>query len=371
MNLGVGRPAALDWLDALLKPEQALAWPLSDWDRVVRLARRMRLLARLAEALQAQGLLEAVPSAPRRHLMAMIHVSRWRTASLRWTAARVADAVGGAAGPLVLLKGAAYLANGLPISPGRLPSDLDILVPRAGLEVARERLHAAGWASGPMSEHDRRYYEEWSHEVPPMSHPILPVELDLHHNILPPVAATRVAAEPLLARLHPSGWPHWHVLQPEDQVLHSAAHLFFDSDFSDRVRDIVDLDGLMRHYGQQAGFYGSLLQRAQELQLSEPLALAVHFTRAWMGTPLPADWVRQVLRSGPAPARAAWLLPLYQAALTPPEADDPTRIEQRAAATALLIRYHWNRMPLSLLIPHLWHKWRHADDPVATAEPGA
>jgi hypothetical protein len=28
------------------------------------------------------------------------------------------------------------------------------------------------------------------------------------------------------------------------------------------------------------------------------------------------------------------------------------------AATVLLARYHFNRLPLRLLVPHLWHKWR-------------
>lgn len=371
MNPNRDRPATLDWLDAMLQPELALSWTLAEWDRVVRLARRMRLLARLAEALQARGLMQSVPQAPRRHLVAMIHVSRWRTSSLHWVATRVAEAIGDGAGPLVLLKGAAYLAEGLPIAPGRLPSDLDILVPRAGLELARQRLGAAGWASAPLSDHDRRYYEEWSHEVPPMNHPIHPVELDLHHNILPPLADSHVAIEPLLARLQSSGWPRWSVLQPEDQVLHSAAHLFLDSEFTDRARDIVDLDGLLRHYGVRAGYLESLLERARQLELTEPLALAVHFAQAWMRTPLPDDWVKQVRSVGPGPARAAWLIPLYRAALTPSEADDPAGIKKRAAATALLIRYHWNRMPLRLLVPHLWHKWRHANDPLTAPEPGA
>ena len=73
--------------------------------------------------------------------------------------------------PCVLLKGAAYMAQGLPIAAGRLPSDLDILVPKAALPIAQESLAAAGWRTVDMDEHDRLYYEDWSHEVPPMRHP--------------------------------------------------------------------------------------------------------------------------------------------------------------------------------------------------------
>jgi hypothetical protein len=44
--------------------------------------------------------------------------------------------------------------------------------------------------------------------------------------------------------------------------------------------------------------------------------------------------------------------------LTPAEPDIPSPASQDLAALANLIRYHWGRMPLRLLIPHLWHKLR-------------
>lgn len=80
---------------------------------------------------------------------------------------RVALQLEGADYPLVLLKGGAYIGQGLPISRGRLPSDVDILVPRANIASASARLQAAGWISKPLDAHDHRYYHDWSHEVPP------------------------------------------------------------------------------------------------------------------------------------------------------------------------------------------------------------
>ena len=67
--------------------------------------------------------------------------------------------------PRVLLKGAAYIGQDLPIAAGRLPSDLDILVPQAHLPDAQARLTQAGWNAVALDDHDRRYYYEWSHEV--------------------------------------------------------------------------------------------------------------------------------------------------------------------------------------------------------------
>jgi len=65
--------------------------------------------------------------------------------------------------------------------------------------------------------------------------------------------------------------------------------------------------------------------------------------------------------------RRTWLLPLLGSALMPTEPDDSPSLRQGVAAIALLARYHRQRMPLRLLVPHLWHKLRtarHAADDV-------
>jgi hypothetical protein len=351
-------PPQLAWLRALRKPEVALDWSLAEWERVVRLARRLRLLARLAESLMVAGLIERVPQQPRRHLIAAQRLSQWRTAAMRWTLERVATMLGDAAYPRVLLKGAAYIGQDLPIAGGRLPSDLDILVPRAHLLDSQARLTEAGWRTVELDEHDRRYYYEWSHEVPPMTHPLLRMELDLHHNILPPIARTHVDADALLDHLRPSKWSSWRVLDPVDQVLHSAVHLLYDSELRDRIRDLADLDGLLRHFGAAPDFMSRLPDRARTLGLQEPLALACHFCVNWLETPIPADVLEQIESIGPGRLRRAWLLPLLGTALMPTEPDDLPPLRQDIAAVVLLARYYRQRMPLRLLVPHLWHKVR-------------
>lgn len=355
----VSLPApALAWLQALRSPLLALDWTLAEWERAVRLSRRLRLLGRLAESVEAAGLMSQVPAPAARHLMAELQYSRWRTTHLLWALERLGAQLGGAGFPLVLLKGAAYIGQDLPIAAGRLPSDVDILVPREHLADAQARLQSAGWAETELDEHDRRYYNEWSHEVPPMRHGLHGLELDLHHNILPPVAHTHVDATLLLAQLQPSRWPLWQVFHPHDQVLHSAAHLFHDSEARDRMRDLVDLDGLLRHFGATAGFWDGLPGRARELGLTEPLALACHFAQHWLQTPIPTATRQSLHASGPSGLRRAWLHPLLEALLTPTEPDEAPPWQQDLAAQVLLLRYHYRRMPLRILVPHLWHKSR-------------
>lgn len=363
-------PPRLAWLRALREPALAADWTLAEWERVVRLARRTRLLARLAEGLAAAGLLDGIPPQPRRQLIAEQRLSRWRTSAVRWTMERVAAALRDAPPyPRVLLKGAAYIGQGLSIGAGRLPSDLDMLVPRAHLADAQQRLSRAGWNVKPLDDHDLRYYYEWSHEVPPMTHPLLTVELDLHHNILPPMARMTVDADRLLARSRPSSLPAWQVLDPMDQVLHSAAHLFFDSEMRDRIRDLVDLDDLLRHFGADPGFMRGLPLRARELGLEEPLALACRFCVRWIGTPIPEAVIESIESMGPGRLQRVWLLPLLKQVLLPAEPDEGWRPMREFAAALLLMRYHLRRMPLRQLVPHLWHKLRGGRRPVGSDTP--
>ena len=350
--------AALAWTRALAQPQHCLEWRLSDWERVIRLSRRLRLLGRLAEAVERAGLSSAVPPVVAHCLAAERQYSRWRTGSLLWLLDRLATMLGDRPYPVVLLKGAAYIAQDLPIAHGRLPSDADLLVPRAYIDDARQRLLNTVWTETALDALDRRYYHEWSHEVPPLLHPSFALELDLHHNILPPLSRTPVDAERLLERVQPCRWPAYRVLQPVDQVLHSAAHLFFDSDIRDRVRDLVDLDGLLRAFSPVPGFWDQLCERSKELGLAEPLALAVHFCVAWMGTPVPQNTLSRIAGAGPQAARRAWLLPLLSTLLVPAEPDARPPPLQPLAASIFLIRHHLWRLPVRLLVPHLWHKAR-------------
>lgn len=360
----------LCWLRAIRSPSLAMPWGLSDWDRVIRLAHRHRLLARLAASLERAGLMTAVPAQARNHLTAARHLSAARTRAMLWAIEWLPRTLNDPEYPLVLLKGAAYLGQELAIADGRLPSDLDILVPYARLLEIRFLLRAGGWCEPRLDEHDRRFYIEWSHELPPLTHPAHAIELDVHHNILPPRGGKSLDAKLLFENLGPSRWPHWQVLSPVDQLLHSAAHLFYDSEPRDRVRDLVDMDGLMRHFGADPKFWHELPQRASALGLMEPLTLACHFTHSWLDTPIPERLSLTLKGEGPGAVRLRWLLPLMERVLLPTEPDDEDSIAKKAALTIVLARYHSHRMPLRLLVPHLWHKMRARNSVDSEAEPG-
>lgn len=344
----------LGWLEALRRPEVCLRWDLLRWETVIRRARRMRLLGRLGHAVAAAGLVEQLPAAAARHLRAEERLAASRCDALRWALERAGQALAGAPYPVVLLKGAAYIAQGLPIAHGRLPSDVDLMVPLDAMADAQARLSAEGWSEVPLDAHDQRYYREWSHELPPLRHAHHGLELDLHHNILPPVARTRVDAALLLARIQPVPGTPWHVLHPVDQVLHSAAHLFHDADHGSRVRDLVDIDHLLRSGGADPAYGDALARRAAELGLQQSLALALAFCAGWLRTPLPEATGLPVLRWH----ERAFLVPCLSRVLESSSIDDEPGLAERWSQQALLWRHHLWRMPLPMLLGHAWHKAR-------------
>jgi hypothetical protein len=353
----------LAWLQALQDPAVVRGWSLDEWQDQLRLARRLRLLARLAAAvLDEPSVGAALPREVHDTLVGERRLSTARTTAMRWGLGWVSRALAGADYPRVLLKGAAYVMQGLPNAQGRMPSDIDILVPRHAIADAQARLLAQGWEEIAVDPHDHRYYHEWSHEVPPMRHGLHLMELDLHHNILPPVARDRVDAALLLGELRPLAQPPeaadgpWWTLSPEDQVLHCAVHLFNDSELRDRLRDLVDLDTLLRSHGVQPGFDERLIRRAQTLRLTDALVLGTSLCAEWLGTPCTASmkaWCQPRLRQ----PRLAVLRRLFAAVLYPTAADDEPGWPAEAAARALLLRHHWRRLPLPLLLRHVVHKW--------------
>lgn len=365
MKRQAGADRRFAWLRALQVPAEVLDWSLADWERVVRLARRMRLLARLACRLDEAGLLARLPPPVQQHLRGEQHLSQARIGAVVWAIERIGTALADTPWLRVLLKGAAYIGQDLAIARGRLPSDLDILVAHGHLAACQARLQDAGWQPPEMDAHDLAHYNEYGHEVPPMQHPLHDMELDLHHNILPPRGGVLLPVERMLARAQPSRFPGWLVFQPIDQVLHSAAHLFHDSALRDRVRDLVDLDGLFRQFGDTPDFWPSLVARAREFGLDEPLALALALCARWLGTSVPAQAVAALQPAWPGRPWRAALLWLFAQALLPEEPDAmPTRA-QRLATRVLFVRFHLRRLPLRRLIPHVWHKLQKLQRPPA------
>jgi len=343
---------------ALRQPAAVLQFSSTDWDRLVRQARHAGLLARLGETLDEAAMLDRVPSAPRAHFQAATAVAGAQHLHVRREVALIGQALRPLDVTPILLKGAAYVHAGLPAARGRVFSDIDILVPKARLPEVEAALMANGWATTHHSPYDQKYYREWMHELPPMRHIVRDTVLDVHHTILPTTARLKPDAARLFAAATELPGDGVRVLAPADMVLHSMTHLFHNDELSQALRDLSDLDLLLRHFGRDPSFWSDLAQRAQALDLSRPLYYGLRHAQQVLQTPVPPETLATVARHGPGWPLNRWMDGLWHRALRP---------AHRTAADAftapslflLYLRAHWLRMPPLLLVRHLAIKsWR-------------
>lgn len=349
---------------ALRDPERLIDLAPGEWDLLICQARPADLLARIAALAQRAGVWQALPEAPRQHLASALLLAQRQHLELGHEVHHIARALSAEGLPTVVLKGAAYVLRGSDAALGRMVSDVDILVPRERLAAAESALMMAGWVSTNRDAYDQRYYRQWMHEIPPLRHMTRGTVLDVHHAILPLTArfkpdtpALLDAAEALESRVA------IHTLSREDQVLHSAAHLFHESELEMGLRGLVDLDALLRENAHRPGFWEALLERAAHLDLRWPLCQALRYTQMVLETPVPAPvWRELTAHGGLATDQRAWLQDaLYLRALRPVHAS-LSDAWTPPARFLLYLRGHWLRMPPGLLALHLLRKaltaWR-------------
>ena len=337
-------------------PYTIRSFSLADWDRLIRQARRAGLQARLRGVLELHGQLASVPYEARSHLDAAATLAEKQQIAVRWEIDKITEALSGIAFLPIILKGGAYVMAGLPAATGRMFNDIDILVPRELLGPVEAALMLAGWHPSGLSDYDDRYYRRWMHEIPPMQHIKRATVIDVHHAILPDTA--RYHPDPAKLRSQAIAVDHMEnirVLAPEDMLLHSATHLFHDGDLPHGLRDLTDLDLLFQHFSKDANFWERLQARAQELGLGRPLFYAVRYTQHFLATPIPESFMDQLQTAAPSRATLTLMDAIFTRALAPDHvscSDTLTPMARKAA----YVRAHWLRMPLHLLLPHLFHK---------------
>lgn len=339
----------------LSSPERLTSLKLGEWDLLVRQARRLDILGTLAVSLETRSLLHQVPPAPRAHLTAARHAARHHERVVRWEAYCIERALAGVDTDVVLLKGAAYVMAGLPLADGRVQSDVDILVERSKLREVEAALLAHGWESVKTDEYDQRYYRDWSHELPPLFHPDRGTYIDVHHNILPETNRLRPSSAALLRAAQAIPDSRFKRLCDADMLLHVAAHMFQDGFLDRGLRELSDIDGLLRTFGARAEFWDELVQRAPEMDLQRPLFYALRYASLHLGSSVP----QRVLGASqswrpPSPLLVAMDAVVSKALLPRPLTHSSVRAS--SSRWLLYMRSHWLRMPPAMLARHLTHQ---------------
>jgi hypothetical protein len=326
---------------AHLLADPATARDVGDWTSLLSLARAESLIGSLAWRLKGQALPDKVAS--------ILEVARRdfdaaRTQSM-WEAEMARRALVPLGVPAILLKGTAYAAAGLEAGRGRSIGDLDIMVPRESLGAVQDALLAAGWEWVKEDAYDDLYYRRWMHELPPLIHRERDRMIDVHHTILPPTARPTPDAAAMIADsvALESGL---RILSPADMVIHSATHLFADGDLAGGLRNLWDIDRLVREFSGSAGFWDRLAERAKAHELLAPTARALRLATRLYGTPVDSRI------AGPTPLIDA----LFERRLL--ARNGWGQATRPALRFAFYVRSHWLRMPPLMLARHLWTKWR-------------
>lgn len=341
-------------LVSILKtPTQATKLDLSEWSQLVASARSANLAGLLAERIAAADI--PVPAEATRHLEALRQLSRRQTQSVRWEVHGLQRALSQLGIPVVLLKGAAYAVSEHPVGRGRLFGDIDILVPRHALGDVELRLMVAGWTSGKASPYDQRYYRTWMHELPPMVNVRRGTVLDVHHTILPltsrhsPDADAIIRAASALPDL-----PAVRIPRPEHLLIHSIVHLLHEGELHNGLRDLFDIDGLLRTGANEADFWPRVVDASRTLDVVAPVAFGLHLAAHLLDSPIPPHVLADMRIAAGGPA-SRLLTMLYTTAIRPENeaAESPAAT---LARFAIYVRAHWLRMPPHLLLRHLAHK---------------
>jgi len=349
----------MNLLNQLLRdPTIIRDWEAENWNCFLPLARNARLLGRCLYLFERNGLLDVVPQRFVDQFEGALAQTRYVQVQAKRELRQVQRALDREGIPLMALKGVAYLAAHLPPSGWRNLSDIDLLVREADIERAEQALKQAGWVpSGEFDDYDQHYYREWMHEVPPLVHHNRETEVDLHHNLAPPVSRIRIDAARLWedAVMAPEEYGRQvSVLAPVDMLLHNAIHLFMNDELRGGLRDVVDFRDLFEHFAEgEADFERQLLQRAVVLGCGRPLYYAATTAQRLAGLALSPGFVANIQAHAPAYPAAYLMNWLIERALAPQRLG----MWQTAVANQLLfIRSHWVRMPPGMLIRHLWHK---------------
>jgi hypothetical protein len=337
-------------------PDAIHRFSLGDWDRLVRQARQTDMLARLHSVLLQNGLDAEIPAVARWHFEVGTVVAEGQKVEMCRELKRLRALLAGLNFPLVVLKGTAYVAANLVAASGRLIDEIDLLVPRERLNEVESILERADWHAVDLPEYDRRYYRRWRHDPPSSQHMRRTTVINVHHAILPDTARFR----PDAAKLRRSAaevpdFPGVAVLSTEDRILHAATLLFHDDGLPLGLRDLSDLDLLLRQAATETDFWPQLLARAEEMKLSRLLFYALRYARHFFATPVPEDVHANLAPDAPSKTTLKLMDGIYKRMLAPNHHSCTDALTQ-IALHATYLRTHWLRRRPHQLVPHLLRK---------------
>lgn len=223
----------------------AITASTAQWTEFLQQARQQGMTGRFYYLIQRLNLLDVVPQQVIEHGLSGAVYAQKQQHMLFYELSLLEPLVESLPFPCLLLKGAAYRAKALPVSYGRLFSDIDLLVPADKLKLVRDKLFFLGFQEIKLNAYDRDYYLNWSHQNPPLVHYQRGTVIDLHHHIYPSASAKKINIAPLFDHADSMAGSDIKVPCKPHLFIHAAVHLFYQEETHKLVKDLIDLNDLL------------------------------------------------------------------------------------------------------------------------------
>ncbi|WP_158971610.1 nucleotidyltransferase family protein [Paraglaciecola sp. L3A3] len=343
--------SARDVCSVYIKPEVALAFTPKQWQQLVLILRHQQLLACYSAVFKQAGIFQKIPQQAQRHFLNADVLVANHKKQVMFEAAELQREIGDKQQYLIFLKGAGYTLSKTRVGDTRVYNDIDILSDKSSIDEIEKKLCLFGWLSEELTEHDEKYYRKWAHEIPPLRHGKRGTIIDIHHNIVPIISGRQLDANQF-ATHSVTTEDGFQILSFAAMTLHSLIHLFFNEDVKKGYRDIIDIHTLMT-YHSEGDYWQELLSLSKETGFELELFLACRYVQQILKTRIPEEITEQVAKN--IPWNIGYLDFVYKKVLLPSHPSCRPKFFALAEFLVLL-RGHFQKMPLHILIFHLTTK---------------
>ncbi|MEO0436976.1 MAG: nucleotidyltransferase family protein [Pseudomonadota bacterium] len=318
------------------------------WNAALNQARKAGVMAKLEAHLRSHELWESAPTTAQETMQGSSIYVGFIQQRVRYELSLLERHLGDLPFPIVLLKGAAYIACDARPSVGRGVRDIDILVEKRCIPAIEARLLELGWTTAEeLSVYDEYYYRELSHELPPLRHPDFQFELDVHHDLIPPTMRIGTRTSEMFGSTVSIPGTCFHCLTKEDQLIHSAAHLMTSESLVNGLRDLLDMSALLLEVKETDASLEGLFARARKFGLETPLLDSLIACDRHLGTNVVLPTTEEYLSRSRVRRVTAWII---DGVVFPKNSQ--RKLKAALASTMMWWKTQYLRMPFWQLLKH-------------------
>lgn len=319
-----------------------------NWTDLIFILRETKLLASFYYQLVDTGQFELVPDFAALHLKSAKKHALRQAQQIRFEGQELKHALDEESIPVFFLKGASYILRESKNGRGRIASDIDALTSKENLPLAEQVLRKNGWQIKELTEYDDKYYRQWAHEIPPMSHPFRGTVLDLHHNLYLPISGRAPKMDMFIKGA--LAFDDLMVLGDEATVLHSVIHLYMNEDFSSAFRDLFDLFCLLEKRSES--FYENLYNLAEQSGFTFELFCCFYALERYFGLVVPLEIYDKCQKAHHSYTDRLWREVIFFNAVVPSH-NSVVKAKHKLARDLVYLRGHFIKMPTHILFKHM------------------